>query len=374
MSVTSALKTYYINLDAHRKFPIIFGEQAHTLIDPKEYAGATKAMIVTNKTVAEACSGLIQALEDHLECEVVTYVIEDGESFKQLQTLEQIIDACIHNSLGRKDLVLAVGGGVVGDITGFAASVYLRGISFIQVPTSLLAQVDAAIGGKTGVNHEQGKNLIGTFYQPIKTIIDPTVLASLSPEEMKQGLAEVIKYGVINDKPLFWYIEQHAAAIQTFNYNNCPDVWNYLIEKSIQNKALVVSQDEKEAEVREILNFGHTIGHAIESVFKYNKVSHGDAVAMGMVVESVLSNQLKYLSNENLERIQSVVGLFDYPFIQESLDKDLFFSALKLDKKTRKGKVRFVLPTDIGSTKTVEGIQDEEIITAMKTVFGEAIL
>ena len=312
MSTLNSLKTYYINLSHDKKYPIVFGEGAVSSIEKKDYGSATKALIVTNKTIRSACSNLIDTIHHYLPMDVHEYVIEDGESYKTMDTVSRIIDACIEHKLGRKDILIAVGGGVVGDMVGFAASIYLRGISFIQVPTSLLAQVDAAIGGKTGVNHHKGKNLVGSFYQPVKTIIDPTVLSTLSEQQMKEGLAEVIKYGVINDKPLFWYIEQHLNAISMFSYTNCSDIWNHLIEKSIQNKALVVSQDEKESKYREILNFGHTIGHALESVHGYEKISHGEAVAMGMAVESIISNESQLLSDENLDRILNLIQQFNY--------------------------------------------------------------
>ncbi len=371
MSVTSALKTYYINIAQDRKYPIIFGENAYLSIDQKDLGDATRALIVTNRSIHEACSEFISNLQDHLSVDVDVFILDDGESFKSLESVSSIIDACIAHDMGRKDALIAVGGGVVGDMVGFAASIYLRGISLIQIPTSLLAQVDAAIGGKTGVNHSEGKNLIGTFYQPVKTIVDPTLLRSLSQDRMKEGLAEVIKYGVIMDKPLFWYIEQHMDAIKTFSYDDCPDVWHFLIEKSIQNKALVVSQDEKEAQYREILNFGHTIGHAIESVFSYSKVSHGEAVAMGMIVETILSVNLRHLSPDHLPRIQSLIEGFDFNLSLSDVDAGVFFSALKRDKKVRKGTVRFIFPTDIGQTKSVDGVSHDSIREAIQALFGD---
>ena len=209
MSVLSSLKTYYINLSHDKKYPIVFGENAYLSIDQKDLGEATKALIVTNRTIKDLCADFFENLTAHLPLDIEFFVIDDGESYKALETVSSIIDACIAHDMGRKDVVLAVGGGVVGDMAGFAASIYLRGVPLIQMPTSLLAQVDAAIGGKTGVNHAHVKNLIGTFYQPVKTIVDPSLLSSLPKPQMKEGLAEVIKYGVIMDKPLFWYIEQY---------------------------------------------------------------------------------------------------------------------------------------------------------------------
>ena len=337
MSVASSCKTYYINLSHDKKYPIVFGENAHLSIDKKDLGEATRALIVTNKTVESACSEGLGKLQDQLDLDVSIFVVDDGETLKSLDTVSLIIDACIDHDLGRKDILIAFGGGVIGDMVGFAASIYLRGIPFIQVPTSLLAQVDAAIGGKTGVNHNEGKNLIGAFYQPIKTIVDPTLLRSLGSDQMKEGLAEIIKYGVIMDKPLFWYIEQHVGAIKTFSYDECPDVWNFLIEKSIQNKALVVSQDEEENQYREILNFGHTIGHAIEAISNYSKVSHGEAVAMGMIVESLMAVDLRHLSDENCDRIRELIESFEFNLSLVPFSEEAFSSALKRDKKVRRG-------------------------------------
>ena len=374
MSVASSLKTYYINLSSDKKYPIIFGEQAIQAIDQKDMGDAQRVLIVTNRTVEVACQHVITDLKAQFTQTVDVHVLDDGESLKSLDTVSAIIDACIAHDMGRKDVLIALGGGVVGDMVGFAASIYLRGISFIQIPTSLLAQVDAAIGGKTGVNHSEGKNLIGTFYQPIKTIIDPTLLRSLGMDQMKEGLAEIIKYGVIMDKPLFWYIEQHMAAIKTFSYAECSDVWHFLIEKSIQNKALVVSQDEKESQYREILNFGHTMGHAIESVLGYSGVSHGQAVAMGMVLEATLAVNLRHLSNDNLVRIRSLIEELGFILSLDELNEDAFFSALKRDKKVRKGDIRFVFPTDIGQTKSVAGVAREAILDVVHAVLGDVLV
>ena len=173
---------------------------------------------------------------------------------------------------------------------------------------------------------------------------------------------------------MFWYIEQHSDAISTFNFDASPDVWNFLIEKSIHNKALVVSQDERESKLREILNYGHTIGHAIEAAFDYNKVSHGRAVAMGMMVEAVLSNLMNQLSSENLKRICDLIKRFDYDMNLDPIDEDEFFDALQLDKKVRKGEVRFIIPVDIGQTKTVQGISNDFILQAMRKVFGAGVI
>ncbi|MGC6366373.1 MAG: 3-dehydroquinate synthase [Candidatus Marinamargulisbacteria bacterium] len=372
--MTSALKTYYINISSSKKYPIVFGESALSCIDKNDLSGATKAVIVTNQTILDQCAHLINELTAMIDLEIHTIIINDGEAYKSLETVQTIVDECLEFGVGRKDVLFSIGGGVVGDMAGFAASIYLRGISFFQVPTSLLAQVDAAIGGKTGVNHAIGKNLIGTFYQPKKTLIDPRFLATLPEAQMKEGLAEVIKYGVIMDKPLFWYLEEHTTALNTFHYDNCPDVWQFIIDKSIQNKAHVVSKDERESEYREILNFGHTIGHAIESVYGYQTVTHGQAVALGMVAESKLSLTLKHLTSETYDRIKALIDSFNYDFDLNQMDPEAFFKALTRDKKARQGVVRYVVPTDIGQTKTIEGVSEDAIKAVLNAVFGGDIL
>jgi 3-dehydroquinate synthase len=373
MSAVTSIKNYYINIAPDKKYTIAFGENAHLAINKNDIGQATRALIITNTTIESACADALAKFSGHLELTVHMLVMEDGETAKTLDTVSTIIDACIAYDLGRKDVIIAFGGGVIGDMAGFAAAVYLRGISFIQVPTSLLAQVDAAIGGKTGVNHSQGKNLIGSFYQPVKTVVDPTRLKSLNKEQMKEGLAEIIKYGVIMDKPLFWYIEQHMDAIRTFSYTDCPDVWNFLIEKSIQNKALVVSQDEKETQYREILNFGHTIAHAIEACSKYSDYSHGEAVATGMIIESLMAVQLRHLSCENYDRIKLLIQSFNFKLTMPKCSITDFSAAIKRDKKIRKGELRFIFPTDIGQTKSINGVGFESVNTAIAAYFGHPL-
>lgn len=369
-----ALKSYYVNLSKDRKYPIVFGENAAYDILTHDLNGATKCLIVTNKLVETACKRLIQQVSDSISLHTHRLIIPDGEQHKTIDTVSDIIDACVHHRLGRNDCLIAIGGGVLGDMVGFAAATYLRGIPFIQVPTSLLAQVDAAIGGKTGVNHPRGKNLIGAFYQPIKTIIDPTVLSTLTQAQMREGLAEIIKYGVIKDKPLFWYIEENLSAISALRYDQCTDSWNYLIETSIQNKASIVSADERESELRETLNFGHTIGHALEAVHNYSGITHGDAVAIGMIVETILANQVQLLNTETMVRIIRLIERFDYAASMTNLHKDTFFSALSLDKKVRKDLIRFVLPTDIGQTRTVSTITNAQIIASINTYYQQEVL
>ena len=374
MSISSSIKSIYINLAQDKKYPISFGKTPFQSLTRNDIGDATKILVITNQTVLNVCKNYLKDVSESLPCDVFFHVMVDGENFKTLDSFSSIIDDCVNYRLGRKDLIIAFGGGVVGDIAGFAAAAYLRGIRFIQYPTSLLAQVDAAIGGKTGVNHSRGKNLIGAFHQPIKTLVDPSLLSTLPPKEMKEGLAEIIKYGIIQDKPLFWYLEQHADALVSFDYDDCPDIWNHVIQKSIENKAQVVSQDEKESELREILNFGHTIAHAIELTHGYGCVSHGNAVAIGMIIESLMAKKLDMLSVPVYQRMIELIQSFKFPLTVNSMDRDNFFNALKLDKKVRKNQLRFVLPVDIGQTKTISNIDEDVIIDSMNEWFGGNVL
>lgn len=371
--MSTLLKTYFVNSSNQCKYPIVFGPHAIEALDTPDITEATRAIIVTNKTVESACRGIIDQLTAAISLNTHVRVIEDGECVKTMATVSTILDACVHHKMGRRDVLFCVGGGVVGDMAGFAASIYLRGIPFFHVPTSLLAQVDAAIGGKTGVNHPAGKNLIGTFCQPKKVFIDPTVLHSLPVDQMKEGLSEIIKYGIIMDRPLFWYLEEHIQAIQSFRYADCPDIWHYLIERSVQNKAMVVSQDEMEVEYREILNYGHTIGHAIESAMGYSGISHGDAIAIGMLVEAKIAVQLHHISRDDEARMARLIRHFHHQTSLDDMDDAVFFHALTTDKKVRQGRVRFVVPTGIGSTKTIQDVPSHIVSTAMSEVLGRAL-
>ena len=372
MAKAIACKTYYINIAAHKKYPIVVGVTA--TLDTGDLGAAQRVLIVTTPTVLNACDGIIESMKQRWGRLVDVVTIDDSESAKTIDTVQMLITACLEHGLGRHDCLVALGGGVVGDITGFVAAIYLRGIAFFQMPTSLLAQVDAAMGGKTGVNHPRGKNLIGAFHQPKKTVINPQVLATLPPYHMAEGLFEIIKYGIIRDKPLFWYLESHIAAIRSFSYTDCPDVWHVLIEKSIQNKADVVSNDEKEAGDRETLNFGHTIGHALETLGGYGLLSHGRAVAWGMLIEATIALQLRVLPPTEYQRIQALIQAFNTdPFPPITIDETAFFNALSVDKKVREGQVRYVVPTGIGHTTIVQDVDRSAVMTAVKTVIGELI-
>jgi len=296
--------------------------------------------------------------------EVYTHLIPAGEPHKKLASVQQIYDVALENRLERTSTFIALGGGVIGDMTGFAAATWLRGVNFVQVPTSLLAMVDAAIGGKTGVNHPQGKNLIGAFYQPKLVLIDPNVLQTLPEREFRAGIAEVIKYGIIWDEDLFTKLEQ-AAKIDCFDQID-PLLLQTILIRSAQAKADVVSKDEKEAGLRAILNYGHTIAHAVESLTNYQQFVHGEAVAIGMVAAGQIALQMGLWTETEAQRQKDLIIKARLPTkIPVELNRQAIIAALQNDKKVEAGKVKFILPTNIGNAITSDRVTSEIITKAI---------
>lgn len=277
---------------------------------------------------------------------VFTHLIPAGENYKTLDSIAQVYDTALAHRLERSSTMVALGGGVIGDMTGFAAATWLRGINFVQVPTTLLAMVDASIGGKTGVNHPQGKNLIGAFYQPKLVLIDPDVLKTLPVREFRAGMAEVIKYGVIWDAELFQQLED-SDNLASFSQID-GELLQTIITKSCQAKADVVCTDEKEAGLRAILNYGHTIAHGIESLTGYTSVNHGEAVAMGMVAAGAIAVKLGMWTAGENQRQTDLIEKAALKTRIPPLNADEMVNALTADKKVKDGKVRFILPTAIG--------------------------
>lgn len=291
--------------------------------------------------------------------EVAVCNLPAGEHYKTLASIQEIYNAAQENSLERSSTLVALGGGVVGDMTGFAAATWLRGINFVQVPTTLLAMVDAAIGGKTGVNY-QGKNLIGAFYQPKLVLIDPEALNTLPMREFRAGMAEVIKYGVIWDAELFVQMEQSDRLDQR-RYLNA-GLLQEILSRSCQAKADVVSKDEKEAGLRVILNYGHTIGHAIESVTEYCVVNHGEAVAIGMVAAGQLAVELQFWKHEAQERQLALIQKAGLPTkLPNGAGIEAILETLQTDKKVKAGRVHFVLPTQIGAATVTDQVPADTI-------------
>ena len=319
-----------------------------------------KVLLVSNPVVFELYGLRAITSLEKAGYRVCHCILPAGEQYKTLASIEQIHDAAYENRLERSSAMIALGGGVISDMTGFAAATWLRGIAVVQVPTSLLAMVDASMGGKTGVNHPKGKNLIGAFHQPKLVLIDPNVLKTLPVREFRAGVAEVIKYGVIWDKPLFEKLEA-ATRLEDYNQVNA-DLLQYMLEHSCQAKAEVVSQDVKEAGIRALLNYGHTIGHAIESLTGYNDVNHGEAVAIGMEAAGQIAVDMNLWEKSAAKRQTALIEKAKLPTrLPEGIDIDEILVSLKSDKKVRAGTVRFVLPQGIGKAFVSDEVTDKTV-------------
>jgi 3-dehydroquinate synthase len=305
-----------------------------------------KVLLVSNPEIFEYYGQIAVNSLEKGGFTVSTHLIPAGENYKTLDSIAQVYDSALAHRLERSSTMVALGGGVIGDMTGFAAATWLRGVNFVQVPTTLLAMVDASIGGKTGVNHPQGKNLIGAFYQPKLVLIDPEVLKSLPVREFRAGMAEVIKYGVIWDAELFKQLED-SDNLASFSQID-GQLLQTIITKSCQAKADVVSKDEKEAGLRAILNYGHTIAHGIESLTGYTKINHGEAVAMGMVAAGAIAVKLGMWTAGENQRQTDLIEKAALETRIPPLNADEMVNALTADKKVKDGKVRFILPTAIG--------------------------
>jgi len=271
--------------------------------------------------------------------------LPDGESYKTWDSLNQIFDVLLSKACDRKTVLFALGGGVIGDITGFAAACYMRGVPFVQVPTTLLAQVDSSVGGKTAINHPIGKNMIGAFYQPERVVCDLATLQTLPPRELSAGLAEVIKYGPIADMAFLDWIEQHMDDLLARN----PQALAYAVKRSCEIKAWVVGQDEREAGIRAILNFGHTFGHAIEAGLGFGVWLHGEAVGCGMVMAAHLSQRLGWVDAAFVQRLTALIAKAGLPVTGPALGAEVYLHHMRVDKKAEAGDIRFVLIDTPGS-------------------------
>lgn len=307
---------------------------------------STSLAIISNPTVFSLYGGVLTDSLERSGFSVSTITIPDGEEYKDLLWAYSVYSELLRQRLDRKSALVALGGGVIGDMAGFIASTYMRGISFVQVPTTLLAQVDSSVGGKTGVNHPLGKNMIGTFYQPRLVWTDVSTLKTLPEREVLAGIAEIIKYGVIWDAGLFKFLEDNRDTILNLDSG----ALKFIIKRSCEIKAEIVSKDETETGLRAILNYGHTIGHALETATGYTEYLHGEAVAAGMVLEARLAVLLGLLDHRDAERIISLIASYGLPVEMPSgLDNSRILSSMQLDKKTIEGRLKFILPEKIGS-------------------------
>ncbi|MEJ2041997.1 MAG: 3-dehydroquinate synthase [Reinekea sp.] len=317
-----------------------------------------EVVIVTNDTIAPLYLNHLMTIFEGAERKVQSVVLTDGEAYKNLEAINQIISHLLQHNISRKVALVALGGGVVGDITGFAAASYQRGVDFVQVPTTLLSQVDSSVGGKTGVNHPLGKNMIGAFKQPLAVFIDPSTLESLPQKELIAGFAEVIKHGAIYDIEYFSYLEQHIDAIFALD----KEIIVEAILRSCQIKASVVAQDETEQGLRAILNFGHTFGHAVETTLGYGKWLHGEAIGLGLVMAADLSARLSLISEENANRIARLVEKSGLPVrVPESMTEQDFITAMYRDKKVDAGSLRLVLLRRLGDAYVTDDFSHEAL-------------
>ena len=340
-----------------RSYPIVIG--AELIADSSLYhphVQGSQVMIVSNETVAPLY--LEQVKSALASYQVANVVLPDGEQYKTLSVLDRVFTALLEQRFDRRATLVALGGGVIGDMTGFAAACYQRGISFIQVPTTLLAQVDSSVGGKTGVNHPLGKNMVGAFYQPQCVIIDSATLKTLPDRQLKAGLAEVIKYGLIGDQEFFVWLEQNMPRLLAREHTALA----YAIERSCMDKAVLVAADEREAGQRALLNLGHTFGHAIETGMGYGDWLHGEAVGAGMCMAASMSMRLGWLGEQQLERVKHLVAAAGLPVgPPPELSPERFMELMAVDKKVLDGRLRLVLIRDIGQAEICADFDPEAL-------------
>lgn len=339
-----------------RSYPIVIGRSLlDGNFDLSPYLRSADCLVVSNETVG---SLYLDKLMPNLEGANVTSIsLPDGESYKTVATLQTILDKLVESGANRDTTVIALGGGVVGDLAGFAAACYLRGVAFLQVPTTLLSQVDSSVGGKTGVNHEKGKNLIGAFHQPSLVLIDTDTLQTLAPREFSAGLAEVIKYGAICDVTFFGWLESNMQAL----LDKEPGALAYAIHRCCELKAEVVAEDEREAGRRAILNFGHTFGHAIENSQGYGNWLHGEAVAAGMVMAAKLS-AIDAAEQARLARLIQAAGL---PTSPPEIAAERWLSSMGMDKKVQNKQLRFVLLRALGDAYVTSDYDESRLQTLL---------
>ncbi|EXJ17102.1 3-dehydroquinate synthase [Imhoffiella purpurea] len=344
-----------------RSYPIHIG--SGLLADPESYrphVRGDRIMIVTNETVAPLyLDPLEQALSDY---RVSRVVLPDGEQYKTMEVWNRIFDALLQERFGRDCTLVALGGGVIGDMAGFAAACYQRGVPFIQVPTTLLAQVDSSVGGKTGINHPAGKNMIGAFHQPLAVIADTDTLETLPQKELSAGLAEVLKYGFIRDAAFLAWLESHMAELLSRD----PNALSHAIKRSCEIKALIVAEDELEAGQRALLNLGHTFGHAIEAGAGYGAWLHGEAVAVGTCMAANLSQRLGWLEDKDVERLRRLISCAGLPTEPPAdLSPDQMLELMAVDKKVLDGKMRFVLLKELGEAIVTDEVDRDTLYATL---------
>ena len=346
-----------------RSYPIHIGTDLLSQKDLfKNHLKGKFTAVVTNETVAPLYAEQVVKTLESLGQKVRLVVLPDGEVYKTWQTLQLIFDALLESGADRKSTLVALGGGVVGDMTGFAAACYMRGIRFIQVPTTLLSQVDSSVGGKTGINHPLGKNMVGAFYQPQAVIADLNTLKTLPPKELAAGLAEVIKHGAIADQEFLAWIESNADAL-----NACDSkAMEHAVQRSCEIKSHVVALDEKESGLRAILNFGHTFGHAIEAGMGYGEWLHGEAVGCGMVLAADLSMRVGLLNKDQKARLEKIIASLKLPTVPPQFGLERYMELMSVDKKAEDGEIRYILLDGLGKSK-IQVVDERLVVETLKS-------
>jgi 3-dehydroquinate synthase len=354
------MKTIHVELGT-RSYPIYIGPN---LIDQIElyrpHINGQLSAIVTNATIEPLYADRVENALTSLGQQVVRIVLPDGEVYKTWDTLQLIFDGLLRAGADRKSTVIALGGGVVGDMAGFAASCYMRGIKFIQIPTTLLSQVDSSVGGKTGINHPLGKNMIGAFHQPVAVIADLQTLNTLPARELAAGLAEVAKHGAICDEPFLGWIESNTSALNNYDLK----ALEYAVVRSCEIKSSVVAADEREGGVRAHLNFGHTFGHAIESGLGYGQWLHGEAVGCGMVMAAQLSFELDYISHADLVRLTSIIKDLNLPITPPKWDANKYLELMAHDKKAEGRTIKYIVLKQLGLAQ-IQAVSDDVVTKAL---------
>ncbi|TNF83121.1 MAG: 3-dehydroquinate synthase [Gammaproteobacteria bacterium] len=350
-----------------RSYPIYIGTgllEDSSLLD--RHITGSQVAVITNDVLAELALPQLLAALQGCNAQVSVFTLADGEGEKNLANYAAIMDHLIVERHNRTTTLIALGGGVVGDITGFAAATYQRGVNFIQIPTTLLAQVDSSVGGKTAVNHPSGKNLIGAFHQPVAVLADMGLLATLPPREYAAGIAEVVKYGVIAERTFFSWLEENAEALGAQE----PQALSHAVAVSCQTKADVVAEDERESGRRAILNFGHTFGHAIEALTGYTEYLHGEAVAIGMVQAADLSARLGLLPWEDARRVRTLLARFELPVAPPALDGKAMLNAMGMDKKVVDGTLRLILARSLGDAVVSSDVPADALMATLNAGEG----
>lgn len=346
-----------------RSYPIyISSESLHTVgLYIKKTGNYNKVIIISDDNVATI---YLKTVTDAIRKEKIlcqSFIISPGEKSKSLSMADKIYSVMLEANIDRKSAVIALGGGVVGDLAGFAASTFMRGIDFIQIPTSLLAQVDSSVGGKVAVNHPMGKNIIGTFYQPKMVFIDVAVLQSLPTREFASGMSEVIKYGIVMDSSFFSWLEEHLLLIKALN----SDMLSHIVTTSCHLKTYIVQEDEEEHGIRALLNFGHTIGHAIESATHYMRFTHGEGVAIGMIYAMKIAASMGWIPTTDIKRVMLLLQAFNLPISFSGTPADELIALMRHDKKSINGDIIFILPTSIGIAKIYKQLDIELLKTIL---------